>query len=149
MLAALGNKTSTISVATLVGIHNAAAFTTTLDSTTVAPVAGLNLRSLDFTDASNWYGRVFTFTAQQNTPDSTGNARNVERRASSVAAQVAAWGSGGKPKRQADLSFNGTAWVNCPLDFESTSMGIDAAGTSRYNYCNNRETGINNRANLD
>ena len=149
LLAVPGNATSITTVATLVGINNAAAITTPAGSTTVAPVAGLNLRNLNFTDASNWFVRVFTFTAQQNTPDSAGMVRNVERRTNSVAGQVAAWGFGGEPKRQADLSFNGTAWVNCPLDFESTSMVIDAAGTSRYNYCKNRETGINNRANLD
>ena len=150
LLAVPGNATSTTTVATLVSINNAAAVTTTaVVITTVAPVAGLSLRNLNFTDAGNWFSRVFTATALQNTPDSTGNVKFVERRASSVAAQVTNWGYGSEPKRQSDLSFNGTSWVNCPLNFENSQTAINAAGNSTYNYCNNRETGTSNRANFD
>ncbi len=149
LLAAPGNATGTTTVATLVGINNAAAVTTTVGSTTVAPVAFISLRSLNFTDASNWFGRAFTGTAQQNTPDSAGNFKYVERRARSVAGQVASWGSGSEPRRQSDLSFDGTAWVNCPLNFENTQTVANAAGNSSYNYCSNRETGTSNRANFD
>lgn len=149
LLAAPSNATGTSTVATLVGINNAAAITTTVGSTTVAPVAFISLRSLNFTDASNWFSRVFTGTAQQNTPDSAGNFKYVERRASSVAGQVASWSSGNEPRRQSDLSFNGTAWVNCPLNFENSQTVANAAGNSTYNYCSNRETGTSNRANFD
>ena len=152
LLANPSNAITTSSVATLVGISNAAATTTTaVVSATVAPVAAvasLGLSNLNFTDVSNWFSRVLTATVQQNTPDSAGNVKFVDRRASSVAGQVASWGTGNEPRRQSDLAFNGTAWINCPLNFENTSTVTNAAGNSNYSYCN-RETGTSNRANFD
>ena len=147
LLAVPGNAITTASVATLVGIANAtAAVGTEVVST---PVAGLGLRALTFTDASNWFVRAFTASAAQNTPDSAGNLRNIEQRIRSVSSGIANWSVGGEPRRQADLNFNGTTWASCPLNFESISTAPDARGNSSYNYCNNRETGTSNRANFD
>ena len=147
LLAVPGNAITTASVATLVGIAN----TTAAVSTEVVdtPVAGLSLRALTFTDASNWLVRAFTASASQNTPDSAGTVRNIEQRIRSVSGAIANWNVGGEPRRQSDLSFNGTTWASCPLNFESTGTVPDARGNSSYNYCNNRETGASNRANFD
>lgn len=106
LLAAPSNATGTTTVATLVGINNAAAVTTTaVVSATVAPVALTSLRSLNLTDASNWFSRHFTTTALQNTPDTAGNVKFVGRCARRVSAQVASCGSGKEPRRQSDDSF--------------------------------------------
>ena len=147
LLAEPSNATSTASVATLVGVANVAAAPQTAVVST--PASFLTLRALTFTDASNWFVRTFTGTAQQNTIDSAGNFRYVHRRSTSVAGQVANWGVGSNPARQADLHFNGTAWVNCPLNNESTSTVRDAQGNSTFNFCNGRETGTSNRADFD
>ena len=146
LLAVPGNAITTASVATLVGIANATAFVGTEVVST--PVAGMNLRALSFTDASNWIVRAFTASAAQNTPDSAGNLRNIEQRFRSVSGGIANWSVGGEPRRQADLSFNGTTWASCPLNFENTATASNAQGNSSYNYCN-RETGTTNRANFD
>lgn len=147
LLAVPSNAITTTSVATLVGIANTtAAVSTEAVSTTVA--SG-NLRALTFTDASNWLVRVFTSSAAQSTPDSAGNIRFIEHRIRNFTGAIAKWSVGGEPNRQADLSFNGTTWGSCPLNFENTGTAPNAQGNSSYNYCNNRETGTSNRANFD
>ena len=146
LLAVPGNAITTASVATLVGIANQTAAVSTVAVST--PVAGMTLRNLNFTDASNWFVRTFTASAAQNTPDSAGNLRSIERRFRSVSGGIANWSVGGEPRRQSDLSFNGTAWASCPLNFENTGTASDSQGNSSYNYCN-RETGTSNRADFD
>jgi trimeric autotransporter adhesin len=113
------------------------------------PSAGFNLRALSFTDVSNYFVRFFSGTALQNTPDSKGNVRYVDNRYKAVDGLVAAWNTGGNPARQADLHWNGTAWVACLLNFESVSSIRDAKGNSDYNYCDNRETGKSSLASFD
>jgi len=66
-----------------------------------------------------------------------------------VAGQIATWGTGPDPWRQSDINWNGSAWVNCPINFESTSTVRDAQGNSSYGYCDNRETGSSHRAVFD
>jgi hypothetical protein len=107
------------------------------------------LANLTFTDASNYFARFFTATTTQDTPDANNNVKYVDRRYRSNSGFLAKWGIGSDPKRQADLSWNGTAWVGCPLNFESTSTLRDAKGNSTYNYCDNRETGRNSSAVFD
>ena len=146
LLAMPDNAITTASVATLVGIANATAAVST--EVVGTPVAGLGLSTFTFTDARNWLVRAFTGSAAQNTPDSAGNIRYIDQHISSVSGAIANWSAGGEPRRQADLSFDGTAWASCPLNFENIATVRDARGNSNYNYCN-RETGTSNRANFD
>lgn len=135
------------SIATVVAINTQSSSTTPVVPAT--PSAGFSLASLNFTDASNYYHRVFSSTVAQNTPDSSGNTKYVERRARSSGGALARWGSGGDPWRQSDLHWNGSAWANCPINFENTSSARDALGNSAYNYCDHRETGKSTRATFD
>jgi len=111
--------------------------------------AGAQLTSLSFTDAANHFVRQITSSLVQNTPDSTGHTRYVDRRTRRVSGQIATWGVGSDPWRQSDVNWNGSAWVNCPLNFESLSTVRDAHGNSSYAYCDNRETGSSHRAVFD
>jgi len=138
---------TTSAVATLVAINNQTASTSPVVAET--PTAGGNLRLLDFTSAANWFSRVFTSTAAQNTPDASGITKNVERRSRSTSSSIATWNAGGSPNRQSDLHFNGSDWVSCALNHENTGSGRDAKSNSTYNYCDNAETGTSNRATFD
>ena len=134
-------------VATVVAINTQTSTTTPVPTTT--PTAGYNLRSLSFTDASNYLIRVFTGSVAQATPDTNNNTRFVDRRVRSIGGNIAKWGAGSDPWRGADLHWNGSAWVNCPINYESTSSVRDAQGNSVYNYCDGLETGKSNRATFD
>lgn len=133
------------SLPTAVGVVKQAAVVTPAGT----PSAGYNLRTLSFTDAANYSMRVFSGSLAQNTPDASNNARFVDRRRRVVAGNVAAWGSGIDPWRGADLHWNGSAWANCPINFENISSVRDAQGNSTYNYCDGLETGRSNRAIFD
>ncbi|TMH01067.1 MAG: hypothetical protein E6H79_15940 [Betaproteobacteria bacterium] len=133
-------------VSTVVAINNQATATTT---TTTTPSAGYNLRALSFTSATNYFFRVFTGSAAQNTPDANNNVKYVDRRVRNVSGNIAKWNYGGDPYRQADLHWNGSAWVNCPLNFESTASQRDVQGNNIYNYCDSLETGKSSRATFD
>ncbi|MDD2879019.1 MAG: hypothetical protein PHQ58_01155 [Rhodoferax sp.] len=114
------------------------------------PVAGeLTLSSLSFTDAANFYTRLLTSSPAQNTPDASGNIKQVERRQRSAAGNLAKWGTGGDPWRQSDVHWNGSAWANCPINFENTAGVPDALGNNAYNYCGNFETGNSARTTSD
>ena len=115
---------------------------------TATPTGGFSLDTLIFTDASNHYTRTLGSTLAQDTPDANGMVRYVERRRRVNAGSVATWGSGGDPLRNADLSWNGSAWVACPINTENTSTVRDASGNSSYTYCS-RETGKSNRVTFD
>ncbi len=139
---------TTTSVATLVAINNQTAPTATVVAD--VPTAGANLRLLNFTDVNNWFSRVNVSTLAQATPDASGFQRSVQRRYSTRNGQTAAWTNiGGNPARQSDLHFNGSAWVGCALNFESSNTVRDAKGNSTYNDCDNNETGTSNRASFD
>lgn len=137
---------TTSSMATVVAINTQASSTTPVAA--AEPAAGFNLVNLSYTNASNYFTRLFTATLAQNTPES-GSIRNVERRLRTNAGNQAKWGSGSDPWRGADLHWNGSAWANCPINFENTSGVRDSQGNSTYNYCGNRETGKSNRATFD
>jgi hypothetical protein len=134
-------------LATVVAINNQTASPTTAASAT--PVAAYNLQSLSFTNATNYVARVFSGSAAQNTPDANNNVKYVERRWRSVGGTIAKWGAGSDPLRGADLHWNGSAWVNCPINFENTSSVRDAQGNSVYNHCDSAETGKSARATFD
>lgn len=132
-------------VATVVAVNNQIAAGAPAET----PSATVSLRQLNFTNANNWFGRVFTSTIAQNTPDSSGNIRFVDRRARRVNA-VATWNTGGDgPARQADLHWNGANWVACGFNAENVSSVRDARGRSTYNYCDKLETGATTQASFD
>lgn len=138
---------TTSSMATVVAINTEASTTTPVD--TSAPALSMSLANLNYTNASNFFVRLFTASAIQNTPDASGNTKFIERRLRSNAGNLAKWGAGLDPSRNADLHWNGSTWANCPVNFEHTSSARDAQGNSTYNYCGNRETGKINRAIFD
>jgi len=133
-------------LATVVAINNQS--TSPATAASASPVASYSLRSLAFTNATNYMARVFTGSAAQNTPDAS-NVKYVDRRWRSVGGSIAKWGAGNEPMRGADLHWNGSAWVNCPINFENTSSVRDAQGNSVYNYCDSAETGKGTRATFD
>lgn len=146
-LLATNSALTPTSVATAVAINTQVSSPTTTAS---APVtAGFNLRALNFTDTSNYFVRVNGASLAQNTPDANNKVRYVERRQRANAGNLAIWGPGSEPKRGAQLHWNGSAWVNCPINFENTSSVRDAQGNSMYNYCDNTDTGKSNRAAFD
>ncbi|NPC56097.1 hypothetical protein [Caenimonas soli] len=146
LVAAPGTGLTATAVATVVAINNqSAAGAPAVDM----PSAGFTLRQLNFTSAQAWFARVFTSTLAQNTPDSSGNVRFVDRRSRSNSGVVAKWNTGGDPTRQADLHWNGASWVNCGLNGENRSSVRDAQGRSSYDYCDKLETGGSNTAFFD
>jgi hypothetical protein len=134
-------------LATVVAINNQTA--SPAPAASASPVASYNLQSLSFTNATNYVARVFSGSAAQNTPDASNNVKYVERRWRSVGGSIAKWGAGSEPVRGADLHWNGSAWTNCPINFENTSSVRDAQGNSVYNYCDSAETGKSARATFD
>lgn len=134
-------------IATVVAINTQAASTTPVASANPAPF--IQLASLSFGNATSYNVRLFTGSLAQNTPDSANNSRYVERRIRVTGTSVAQWGAGGDPVRGADLNWNGSAWVGCPINFENTSSVRDAQGNNSYSYCDKRETGKGSRATFD
>ena len=137
---------TTTSVSTVVAINNQVASGSTSSET---PTVSSTLRSLSFNSATNWFVRHFTQTAAQNTPDASGNLRYVDRRDQSVNGTIAKWNTGGSPQHQADLHWNGSAWVNCGFNRENITSVRDAQGNTTYDYCDKLETGRANRASFD
>ncbi|HKX44657.1 MAG TPA: hypothetical protein VJO99_26095 [Burkholderiaceae bacterium] len=132
-------------LATAVGVINQ----TSAPATTAAPSAGYNLRALSYTDANNFTYRVFGASLVQATPDASNNTRYTERRVRGVAGTIAKWSAGTEPIRGADLHWNGSTWVNCPINFENTNSVRDAQGFNTYNYCDSLETGTSTRVSVD
>ena len=126
-------------IATEVAINNQIA--NPVAEAVIAPGPAATLANLTFTDSSNYFARFFTATAAQNTPDANGMAKYVDRRYSSNTGFLARWGIGSVPRSQAELNWNGSAWVACPINFEGTSSVRDPMGNSTYIFCDNRETG--------
>ena len=88
-------------------------------------------------------------TLAQATPDAGNNSKYVERRQRTNSGVIAKWGMGSDPARNTDLHWNGTAWANCPINFENSQGAQDSQGYSTYNYCDGLETGKSNRATFD
>lgn len=105
--------------------------------TVTTPSPSANLRALTFTSANDWFLRVNSSTAAQNTPAVDGSTRYREIRTSRVAGGAPySWTTGGSTARGADVHWNGQAWANCPVNVENIS---NPDGT--YSYCNGWETG--------
>jgi trimeric autotransporter adhesin len=137
---------TTANISTVVAVNNQ---TSAPPPAVTPPTAGFNLASLDFTDVQNFTARFFAASLAQATPDSNNMTRYMDRHISNVSGNMAKWSFSGSPARNSDLSWDGAAWSVCGLDQENTSTVRDAQGNSKYNFCNNRETGTSNRAVFD
>ena len=149
-----GSLLTTASLPTLVAINNQqatnAATATSTGTVTVAPpiVSFVQMASLNFTDTTNWFARLFTGSVVQNTPDASNNIRFVDRKYRSNSGATAQWNFGNNPQDQ-NIHWTGSAWEACALNFESTSTVRDAAGNNTSNYCNNYSTSKSSRATFD
>jgi hypothetical protein len=114
-----------------------------------APAAGaaetggtVSLRTLRYTDASNWFYRAIVQSPQDLVPDAQGRSRFQDVRRAPVAGTVQTWSLGNSFARRGDLFWNGSAWVDCPAGTRSTRDPADASGRSAYVYCGGFSTGI-------
>ncbi len=137
------------SVATLVAINNQAVVPLTTPFTPAVPVADYSLTSLNFTNAANWFVRALGGSLAQATPDASGATKFVEKRLRSNTNAVANWTYGIDPARQADLHWNGSAWVGCALNYENVSAVRDVQGKSPTNYCDGHSLSKSSRATFD
>lgn len=143
--AVTGSGITTASVGTLVGIANQQQ-APVAEATAVATAA---LNQLTYNGVGNWFQRVFTATAAQNTPDASGNTRAIERRSRANSGAIAHWAFGGNPSAQSDFHWNGSSWVQCALQAETLSGVRDAEGRASYNYCDGFDVGSSVRATFD
>ena len=137
---------TTSSVGTLVGIANQQQVAV---AEAAAPAAVAVMNQLTYNGVGNWFQRVFTATAAQNTPDASGKTRVVERRSRANAGAVAHWAFGGNPQSQSDFHWNGSNWVQCALNAETVSTVRDAEGRSVANYCDGFDVSSSVRALFD
>jgi trimeric autotransporter adhesin len=145
---------TTASVPTLVAINNqnaatVSAGTSTGTVTAAPPTATIQLASLTFTNATNWFTRLFTGSIAQNTPDAANTTRFVDRKYRSNNGVIAQWNFANNPLDQAILHWTGSAWETCGLNFESVSAQRDAAGNGSSNYCNNYSSSKSNRTSFE
>lgn len=109
---------------------------------TAPPSPTASLRALNFTSSNDWFLRIYSSTAAQNTPAADGSTRYREMRTARASGGVPySWTTGGQPARGADVHWNGTSWVNCQINVENTTSAPDANGDTTYRYCNGWETG--------
>jgi len=114
-----------------------------------APSAGFLLDAVNVGDASNWYSRIFTWTAAEDTPDSNGLVRYRSQRHLKQAGVDTVWANNNDPARSGDLHWNGSAWVGCTVDTLSVSRVWDAQGRSVYEFCDGYIKGHNKRVSSD
>lgn len=132
--------------ATVVAINTQTSTTAPVSARVASAFATLD--ALSFSNTGNFFVRELVGSLAQDTPDSNGIVKYTERRQRSNNGALARWSSGGDPARTSDLSWNGSAWAACPINFENTATVRDAAGNNSYTYCG-RETGKSNRATFD
>ena len=111
--------------------------------------AGYSLTNLSFSDSNNWFRRTLNGTLAQNTPDASSLRRYVERRERTNTGVLATWNSFNEPNSQANLHWNGSAWVGCSLNMESQATVPDAQGLNKFNFCDNYSSGSSKRATFD
>ncbi len=138
LVAATGLTTATIPMQ--VAVSNALANPVNAPET---PTAGASLDWLAFTDANNWFYRVFVATASENTPDANGLRYFRDFRRQNIAGTTTSWVFSSDAGRRDDVHFNGTAWVNCPLGTLNPQTSNDAQGRNENGYCNGYSTGTN------
>jgi hypothetical protein len=138
---------SSASMPTVVAINTQTSASAPVVATPPAP--SVQLHTFSFASAGNYFARFLTGSTADNTPDSNNKIRYLDRRFQASSGNVAAWSTGANPSRNADLHWNGSAWVGCPINFPNVATVRDAQGNSVYDYCDQRETGSSNRATFD
>ncbi|BEP55310.1 hypothetical protein GmRootV118_25540 [Variovorax sp. V118] len=113
-----------------------------------APAPAGILDFLTLTNTTNWSRRLLLSTTEEVTPVN-GIVRFRDFRNSSTNGTLATWSYGGSPARQNDLHWSGSAWVACPVGFQSTSTVRDARSVSTSDYCAGANTGVSKRTSVD
>lgn len=114
------------------------------------PTASASLSSLTFRSAADWSMRVMSSSATQNTPAADGSRRYREMlTAQFLEESTVTWAPDSSPWGGTELHWNGSAWANCPINFENTQSTRDAKGNAVFNYCDQLETGSSSGAAVD
>lgn len=111
--------------------------------------AGASLDWFEFTDANNWYFRVFVSNSTEGTLDSNGLSRYREIRSQNTGGTTVNWAFNRDYNRRNDLHFNGSTWVACPLGFQNTQTERNAQNQSTFNYCDSYSKGSTDRTDVD
>ncbi len=119
------------------------------EPSSATPTAGFSLDWINVGDANNWYTRIFTWSAAEDTPDSAGLTRNRSIRHLMQNGVETVWANNNDPLRTGDLHWNGSAWVACTVDTLSLGTIRDAQGRSTYNFCDGVSKGTNQRVSTD
>jgi hypothetical protein len=110
------------------------------DSTVDNPVATASLRWFEYTNASNYYMRVFMATAAQNTPDASGKVHFTEYRDRQINGIETEWGSGLNNWVRPQIYWTGSEWFDCPTNFVSEQTPYNASGESESLYCKSQKS---------
>lgn len=111
-----------------------------------APIGTLDFLTL--TDPTNWSRRMLLSTTEEATPVN-GIVRFRDFRNSNTNGTLATWSFGNVPARQDDLHWSGSAWVTCPVGFQSTSTARNAQSVSTNDYCAGANMGVSKRTSVD
>ena len=141
--------TTPAQAAVVVAINQQQAIEAAAPVAAYVPSSGINLDTLNYTDATNWSSRVVGTSLAGATPDANGLYRVFDRRNRSNTGVVANWNFGTNPQDQAILHWTGSAWAPCGLNFEFAATVRDANGNNTVNYCNNYNTTASNRVAMD
>lgn len=141
--------TTPAQAAVVVAINQQQAIEAAAPLAAYVPLSGINLDTLNYTDANNWSSRVVGTSLAGATPDANGLVRVFDRRNRSNTGAIANWNFGTNPQDQSILHWTGSAWAPCGLNFEFTATVRDANGNNTVNYCNNYNTTASNRVAMD
>ena len=109
------------------------------DDATATPTAGASLRWFTYSDAQNYYYRMFKSTAAQNTiVDGKRQFTEYRERSSGSNGNVTSyqqWGEGLNNYPRNQIVWTGTEWFACPTDVVNEATAWDAKGLSDSLYC--------------
>lgn len=117
-----------------------AAATATPSSTPEAPTFTASLRWFEYTNAQNWFQRIFMSTAEQNTPDSAGKRYFTEERYRAIGGVEETWGENPMGWTRTQNFWTGTEWFNCLPSQVHETTGPNAAGETESLYCKSFKT---------
>ena len=109
------------------------------DDPTATPTAGVSLRWFTYSDAQNYYYRMFKGTAAQNTVVN-GKRQFTEYReraagSNGTVTSYQQWGEGLNNMPRNQIYWTGSAWFDCPTEFVHEATPWDAKGVSDSLYC--------------